>query len=177
LQTGEAHLPLLFIVVRVQLSTACSSTGRLRSCCGQTNLLPKLLCISTFELRSLYSRPALHGGKLLSTLPTHAILASALLYIDDPAWPSSEALCSFGHLLSRFNLHEAPIVQQALHPPQALPPSQALAPSVAIDLSDALEALLSGNALLGSLPQTLLHTYIRSVPRTRRFGSVTRGTL
>jgi hypothetical protein len=43
--------------------------------------------------------------------------------------PSSAALF-FGHLLARFNLHEAPLVRQA----------PATAVSSSIDLSDALEA-------------------------------------
>jgi hypothetical protein len=58
-------------------------------------------------------------------------LASALLYIDVSVRPSSEALFC-GHLLARFNLHQAPLVQQA--PPTAV--------SSSMDLSDALQALL-----------------------------------
>ena len=59
-------------------------------------------------------------------------LASALLYIDVGVRPSSEALFFFGHLLPRFKLMEAPIVQQAQPPAEASP----------IDLSDAMAALL-----------------------------------
>jgi hypothetical protein len=59
-------------------------------------------------------------------------LVSALLYIDVSVRPSAEALFFFGHLLTRFNLPEAPLVRQA--PPPAV--------SSSIDLSDAMEALL-----------------------------------
>jgi hypothetical protein len=57
-------------------------------------------------------------------------LASALLLIDVSVRPSSEALFFFGHLLARFNLHQAPLLLQA--PPTAV--------SSSIDLSDALQA-------------------------------------
>jgi hypothetical protein len=56
-------------------------------------------------------------------------LPSALLYIDVPVRPSSEALFFFGHLLSRFNLPQAPLVRQAT--PTVV--------SSSIDLSDVLE--------------------------------------
>jgi hypothetical protein len=59
-------------------------------------------------------------------------LVSALLYIDVYVCPSSEALFFFGHLLTRFNLPQAPLVRQA--------PSTSVSSS--IDLSDALETLL-----------------------------------
>jgi hypothetical protein len=59
-------------------------------------------------------------------------LASVLLYIDVSIRPFSEALFFFGQLLSHFNRHQAPLVQQ---------PSPT-AVSVSIDLSDALEVLL-----------------------------------
>ena len=58
--------------------------------------------------------------------------ASALFYIDVSVRPSSETLFFFGHLLSRFNQLEAPVLRQA-------PPTVVSSP---IDLSDALEALL-----------------------------------
>jgi hypothetical protein len=59
-------------------------------------------------------------------------LASALLYIDVSVRPSSEALFFFGHLLTRFNVPQTPLVRQV--PPTAV--------SSSIDLIDALEALL-----------------------------------
>jgi hypothetical protein len=59
-------------------------------------------------------------------------LASALLYIDVPVRPSSETLFFFGHLLTLFNLPQAPLVRQAT----------LTAVSSSIDLSDAFEALL-----------------------------------
>ena len=58
-------------------------------------------------------------------------LASPFLYIDVSVRPSSEALF-FGHLLTRFNLPQAPHLRQAT--PTAV--------SSSIDLSDAFEALL-----------------------------------
>ncbi len=58
-------------------------------------------------------------------------LASALLYIDVSVCPSSEGLFFFGHLLSRFNLPQAPRVRQAT--PTAV--------SASIDLSDVFDAL------------------------------------
>ena len=56
----------------------------------------------------------------------------ALLYIDVSVRPSSEPLFFFGHLLSRFNHLEAPVLGQATPPVVSSP----------IDLSYALEALL-----------------------------------
>ena len=41
-------------------------------------------------------------------------LASALFYIDVSVRPSSEALFFFGHLLTRFNLPQAPLVRQGV---------------------------------------------------------------
>ena len=59
-------------------------------------------------------------------------LASAPLYIDVSVCPSSETLFFFGHLLSRFNHLETPVLRQAT-------PSVVNSP---IDLSDDLEVLL-----------------------------------
>jgi hypothetical protein len=59
-------------------------------------------------------------------------LASALLYIDVSVCPSSEALFFFGHLLTRFNLPQAPLVRQATPP----------VVSSSIDLRDSFEAML-----------------------------------
>ena len=59
-------------------------------------------------------------------------LPSALLYIDVSVWSSSEVLFFFDHLLTHFNLLQAPLVRQ--DPPTVV--------SSSIDLSDAFEALL-----------------------------------
>jgi hypothetical protein len=40
-------------------------------------------------------------------------LASSLLYIDVSVRPSSESLFFFGHLLTRFNLPQTPLVRPA----------------------------------------------------------------
>jgi hypothetical protein len=58
-------------------------------------------------------------------------LVSALLYIDVSVRPTSEALSFFGHLLTRFNLLQAPLVRQ--DPPTTV--------SSSFDLSDAFEEL------------------------------------
>jgi hypothetical protein len=67
-------------------------------------------------------------------------LASALLYIDVSVRPSSEVLFFFGHLLTRFNLPQAPLVRQA--------PTTSVSSS--IDLSIVLEALLELDVYLES---------------------------
>jgi hypothetical protein len=59
-------------------------------------------------------------------------LASTFLYIDVSVWLPPETLFFFGHILSCFHPHEAPIVRHA--------PSSAVSSS--IDLSDAFRALL-----------------------------------
>ena len=59
-------------------------------------------------------------------------LASALLFIDVSVRPSSETLFFFGHLLTRFNLLQVPLVRQ--DPPTVV--------SSSFDLSDTFEALL-----------------------------------
>jgi hypothetical protein len=56
-------------------------------------------------------------------------LASSLLYIDVSVRPSSDVLFFFGHLLSHFNLLQAPRVRQVT----------STAVSSSIDLSDAFE--------------------------------------
>ena len=58
-------------------------------------------------------------------------LVSELLYIDVSVRSSSEALFFFGHLLSRFNHLEAPVIRRG--------PSTVVGSPM--DLSDALEAL------------------------------------
>ncbi len=62
-------------------------------------------------------------------------LASALLYIDVSVRPSSEVLFFFGHLLSSFNLPQAPLVRQTT--PTAV--------SSSIDLSEVSEVLLESD--------------------------------
>ena len=81
--------------------------------------------------------------------------ASSLLYIDVSVRPSSEVLFFFGHLLTRFNLLQAPLVRQTL--PTVV--------SSSIDLSDVLEALLEFDdyrhrSPLGQLRVVLINNYI-----------------
>jgi hypothetical protein len=100
---------------------------------------------STFQrLQELNGRAILYGGAV-PPRRMHAVgvsiavimswglrksLASALLYIDVSVRPSSEALFFFGHLLSRFNLPEAPLVGQA--------PATAVATAVSLSTSETL---------------------------------------
>ena len=64
-------------------------------------------------------------------------LVSELLYINVSVWSPSEVLFFFGHLLSRFNQLEAPVLRRA--------PSTVVSSS--IDLSDTLETLLEIDGL------------------------------
>ncbi len=77
-------------------------------------------------------------------------LASALLYIDVSVRPSSETLFFFGHLLTRFNLLQAPLVRQ--DPPTAV--------SSSIDLSDAFEVLLEFDDYRHRSPLGQLHVVL-----------------